>query len=656
MTEVESLYSLFGLPPTCTDEELRREYRRTLLHCHPDMNPGQTQSATAKTKEVIAAYAALKEYSRLTAETVELDTDGDWTLSVESISVTFSFEFSRVDLDDIARRKKSFREAWKAFRQDPTDVLRALRLVHRAFEAERQDAIRDLLRNPVLIDAAPLMLDDIAGAPASETLTAWADYLYQHQMPGAGIQILEDSFSTGKTGQRLAEKLRSMHYGFAQGYAQGSKVKPVPKVRIWHLSRILELGFEYGYVHKLLAEAYHELGKDRQARAYLRQAYEVDLQLSGAVRISRALGFLPPKKSTSKKATKRVGYRYTRPEQIPSPSQIRRWATSGNWEDILKFADVNDYSPRLAAKSRSTIRQIAASLGNCTDVRAREILESLVDSLYWDVSVASFQSLAKIGNRHTLLLLQTIRPGNSRQQAACREAISYLKARIASELLPWTPALTNELMEQAKQAFDKEDFRQARLLLENMTVTLDQDHPLHTEVVVLLARVCAEMGDSGEAIPLVKPVLAKLTGPSGREVSKDLETWLWNELVFEPYDPANDEDYVMALEIHLKHALTSSNPDGVLRNLWRLTRWMELLGEGDMAQWIRSLIRIEAPGTCYVDSHDRHQYVREVALSDELVTTLASIHARIKTEVPKKLAQVMKGQDALADSASLLED
>ena len=131
--------------------------------------------------------------------------------------------------------------------------------------------------------------------------------------------------------------------------------------------------------------------------------------------------------------------------------------------------------------------------------------------------------------------------------------------------------------------------------------------------------------------------------------------WIWNSLAFEPYDPAHDEDYLLAVGIDVEHALTSSSPDEVLGSLRSLTRWMEILGEGDMAQWIRVLIRSEAPGTWYVDKYDRHGVVRTVQLSEELTKRLAPIYARIKTEARNRLVEVIQGEGTLDHSVPLLE-
>ena len=245
MTTINSLYESFGLSPSCTDDELRRAYRRAMLKHHPDVNPDHVEAATAKTQQLNVAYANLKEYRQHGTEKLDFATDQDWTATSKTVSVTFHFAFDRVDIEDIARRKSSFRKAWRTFQQYCSDPIRALHLIQAAFDAERQDAIYDLLRNPILVDAAPLLLSWVETESACETLIRWGNILYQNQLVKEGIQILEDTLATGKATWRVAEELRGMHYHFAQGHTSGAKGKPAPAVRVEHLNRILELGFEY---------------------------------------------------------------------------------------------------------------------------------------------------------------------------------------------------------------------------------------------------------------------------------------------------------------------------------------------------------------------------------------------------------------------------
>jgi hypothetical protein len=93
------------------------------------------------------------------------------------------------------------------------------------------------------------------------------------------------------------------------------------------------------------------------------------------------------------------------------------------------------------------------------------------------------------------------------------------------------------------------------------------------------------------------------------------EEKLWTTLCFESYHPDNDAAYLSALRFLKNTVATSRNPDDILASLRQMTRWLEIVGLGEMALWIRNLVRSEAPGTAYVDAHDRLAYVQKTHLS-----------------------------------------
>jgi len=536
MNSPESLYKLFNLQADCLDEELRHAYHQLVLANHPDSNPENVDQATKKTQQINEAYSLLKEY-RLNPDRPLFELSSD---EIDEFKIIF--DFGKVNKKDIARRKSEFRIAWDAFYQQPSDVFLALRLIHASFEAERYKEISELLKKPVTIDASVLLLNIINHEAALTTLIRWADQLRSFNLPELGLQILEDVYSTGENRDSFLDTLRSFHYGIAQGYWKEIQQKPDPNVRIKHLARILEIGYELDYVYKLLAEAHHEMREDEDATVYLKKAYKINPELSGAIRISRALGFLPEKEKKPKR--KRKKYTYTRPDQIPHPSKIREWASCQNWEQIFSFSNLALYSPRIIPKARSTIRQIAKSLGDCPDKRAKEFLLEFQSSVYWDVREASNESLDRFGQK-----------GKS-----------------------------------------------------NRTLDL-------------------ELTDS-----------------------QDLEEKLWSQLLWEDYHPANDDGYLRALNILSARVMTFNDPDDLLGALLRTTRWLELLGMSEMTQWIRDFIRREAPGTWYVDKHDRVNYVKEVQVSDRLERQIKPLLSKIQQMAPIRLAMVLGSASELEQS------
>lgn len=103
-----------------------------------------------------------------------------------------------------------------------------------------------------------------------------------------------------------------------------------------------------------------------------------------------------------------------------------------------------------------------------------------------------------------------------------------------------------------------------------------------------------------------------------------------------------NHSYRLALEIHFELILRAKTPDDALNNLRSLTRWLELLGADNVVQWIRQLVRTEAPGTWYVDKHDREQYVRNVDLSPNMRDYLSSFEKRVKAHATAKLEHVLR--------------
>lgn len=491
MTNTASLYKLFGVPPTCTDDELRRAYCHAVLDHHPDRNPHQIETATVKTQQLISAYEELKKRrGSQTAASQSIASEYGIKITVEGHEFTVQFSFEGVvDIKDIANRKATFRNEWERFRLNPSDPISALRLVHVAFRAEQQDSCRNLLLNPILVDSASLLLKLVQKDDACETLIKWSGVLQHSEKAREAIQILEDAFATGMALSSVADELRSLHYSWAQYADPITGSKATPDVRIEHLHRILELGFKDDYIYKFMAEAYHDLGDDEQARAYLRQAYELNPGLSGAVRISRALGFSQSSKPSSRKTNSPSKYKYSRPEQIPSSAQIHEWTQKGNWDAVIEYANPHDYSVRILSKARETLRQIAGSLKSCDSPKAIEALTTLLNfNYYWDVSEAAMTSLSEIGDIHTLDLLEQFRAGNSRGYAHLEACISYLRARTSNQRSLVTKAAPQVLLTQAEEAFAKENYGQARMVLENLLANIEQSDSIYLGAMVLLAR------------------------------------------------------------------------------------------------------------------------------------------------------------------------
>ena len=54
-------YEVFELPRDCSEEEVRKQYKKLALRYHPDKNVGNEEEATNRFKELSTAYAVLSD-------------------------------------------------------------------------------------------------------------------------------------------------------------------------------------------------------------------------------------------------------------------------------------------------------------------------------------------------------------------------------------------------------------------------------------------------------------------------------------------------------------------------------------------------------------------------------------------------------------------
>jgi tetratricopeptide (TPR) repeat protein len=639
MSTTSSLYERFGVLPSCTDSELRKAYCDLLFRSHPDQNP-QDRDAKLKTQRLNEAYAELRDQRAQAAA-------GDRPI----VTVSFSFSFSSaVDVQKVAGIKARLRASWDALQDQPSDPLRALQFIHAAFEAERinPDFVTRLLTDPILIDLASTLLSNAKEPERNArcaTLSRWAGFLQSAGHVNDAIQILEDAVGSGLASPELKDDLRSHHYSAAQYPDPTTGAKSHPEQRIIHFLRIIELGYDLDYIYKLLAKAHHDVGDDEAARACLKHAYELNPDLSGAVRITRALGSPAKKRDMPEAAASHARLRWRQPAQIPASWQVRFWAGHGMWDAILDLSKPSDYSRRVLPAARATLRAVATSLGSCNHPAAESTLIDLLHfNYYWDVSRAAATALSKIGSKNALAALEDYagKISSSGDEPSIRNCISYLRARIESSHTPVGGDKT-ALLAQAARACQK-DYGLARFLLENLMKHIGPEDRDFVTTTALWARSCAEMNDFERAIEIVRPVYTALRNGGDWRTIGEIDGWLWGATGFEEYHKDLDGLYQWALELNLSLISMATTPDGVLSPLRRLTRWLETLGRRTGANFVRELIRKEAPGTWYADSHDRENYIRHTVLTDTMEDFLKTFDSRINMEVIAKLNEVMKSE------------
>lgn len=665
MENITSLYALLGVSQFCSDAELRTAWRQQLFKHHPDRNP-EDVAATARSQQLNAAYDALTEHRQQQTSTATIPSSSRqraWNEMDE-------FEPSTT-LAEVAARKASFRAAWNAFRASPRDVMRALAFIHAAVDMERIDAVVNLLGNSVLIDAAPLLLQMVETSAALRTLIEWSDHLLAAQRYLEALEILEDCLAVPMPSYTLLElkdKLRSRYYSLAQGYYAPDKRKPAPDVRITYLVRILDLGFELAYVYKFLAEAYLDKGDLDTARKHLEHGFALDSQLS-AVKLAKALDINPPQRQrSSARRDPRLPSdvallggvsRKTSPATI---NEVRNWLASGSWEPLLALA----IRPEYGSRDREVMRLVASALGRCPDIQAaQQSLLELARSVYWEVRRAAYAALSEIGDASALEALhqaKTIDP-NYLGLPAC---IDYIECRVDPKRIGADRATKAEAFAQGQQALKSRRFGLARFWLQQALHTAsaseNNDRAVipasdHFEPVFMLAQACAEMGDTDQALQLMAPLLDRSSKKAGAHVKRTIADWLWSELVFARYDPANDDRYIMALTIHVDMALHAKNPDDLLHWIRYLTRWLEHLGTEELIVWVRKQVRDAAPGYGEVERGMGYgRNIQGLQPSERIASALSTLESQIRSGLPPHLHAVFGTTLAIKGKTHLLEE
>jgi hypothetical protein len=383
----------------------------------------------------------------------------------------------------------------------------------------------------------------------------------------------------------------------------------------------------------------------------LSQAWQIDPNLAGAVRIGRALGLSAPRKSDVPALVSLISPKWTRPQQVPTESQIRQWVNDCRWDTIIEFSNPAEYSRAVLPKARGALRLIATSLGECDNHEgAAEALPIMLSSFYWDIRDAAVTSLAKIGDEDTLTFLEDLSAGvnwSSMSKERLKTSIAYLRARVSGKPNQGVKQESSDVLARALRAHDRRPYGLARFLLEGLITEIEDGHPSYLEATVALARSCAEMNDTKAALRVIKPAFTELAKNGNRSTMTGIRDWLWNDIVFEEYDEERDDIYKWGLELELSLALSATTPDEVLRPLREVTRWLELLGVGNTAKVLRDLIRTEAPGTLYVDKHDRLNYVRKVSLSEDLRRFLEKFETHIKSRAAGKVKEMMGSEHSI---------
>jgi hypothetical protein len=664
--EIQKYYDALEIEAGCSDEELRQAYRRLMLAHHPDKHPNAIDVATARTQRISEAYYLLVR-NRATQET-----------ETEATGWGISFAIPERDiLSGIRSTKAELRLAWQRYTEATDDPFAALKLIAAAATANRLRTVERLARDSTLIALAPALLQVLDGDRAADVLIAWSQLLTEVDEAGPAIQLLEDAFteSVGRNGHRpvpigrdgetreslpvrmrqlqerwegqqqsvykLKATLQDLHYRAAQGYLAPDGKRPSSPDRLRHLERLVALGRDFGYVHKLMAEAAHDLGDDELAKKHLTRAYELEPQLSGAVKISRALGF-PVAQTPGDKQAPKASFRFREPGDIPPVRTVEKWAFNSEWEPLVEAATVSLYNPRILAKARATLRHGAYWLHRAGKERAETPLMLLCSCIYWDVRQAAMMSLARIGDSGTAKFLRRLPAESGNDVAMRQESLEFLNARMRWAV---SVALSVETLEELQATGRHLDCAAAsQVWLGRNSLEGEQGQ----RVALLHAGSSSALRMHEHSYHALKPMLGSLQDRLQEDAAAVIRDGIWSVAFGRPYEQELEEDYLLLTRTLFSRAAASDSIESCLASLHRITRWMEIIGDRQTGQWIRDLVRREAPGTGFANEHDRVNYVRAANWSPRFAEQHAHVVEPFKQRILAKLS-------ALVDDRGLSE-
>lgn len=130
-----NLYSLLDLPPTCTQKEIREQYKKLVFLCHPDKTKNNPE-LTEKFRNIQKAYEVLSnpDSRKIYDETGNVDDEHD-QIEIEETLNYFRKIYSTKDIDDFAKKYVNSKEEeedlinfYNEYNGDMTSILECIPL------------------------------------------------------------------------------------------------------------------------------------------------------------------------------------------------------------------------------------------------------------------------------------------------------------------------------------------------------------------------------------------------------------------------------------------------------------------------------------------------------------------------------------------------
>ncbi|MCI0714005.1 MAG: DnaJ domain-containing protein [Chloroflexi bacterium] len=621
------LYEILEVEIGCSGLELRKAY----LHCakkyHPDKNPDRKEWATTRFQQVQDAYYRLKEIGQTkptqrashyseTNQTFEdlVEPSSRFEFSGRVFHIKFNFDY-KLDLDELAQRRRGLREAWNEWVESPNDLQTSLKLIHVAHLSSRPDIVAQLLTEPILIDAASLLFLEFDTTQVTDTLLSWAEFLYAGKHTEAAIELLEGALFIEFADEKIRDRLRQYHYWMTQ--KDGKKKNVDPRIRIFHYKKILELGFELDYIYKLLAEAYYELDEIDTAKAHLQHAYEINHLLSGAKTISRALGmekFIPDDTETQADVfpppnVRKNDYLVNHVKHIPTLDEAISWFDNEDWQTIEVYSDLNAYYPKILNKARNVLVEIARNLSRCNKDFARYNLITFLNCVYWDVREAATTSLVEIGNADTLHALQNFEPNEywrpGRDDRNLDQCIKLLKAKLNIDsrkssddgIIHYSLEDLIRAKKEASYFMKTRDYVSAYKILSPFVTDHGPYDENHLDLILMFAICLSETRNAKAALELVQPLYEHLRNDHSQFILPKVLNWYRRVYLYHPYISKYDNTYLQILETYEKYFAIAQDPTEFLENVDVLALWFGFWNQSTHVKWLNYAIAYTAPGS-----------------------------------------------------------
>lgn len=261
---MNNLYEILGIPPDCSQKDIKDAYRRQVKAVHPDLNSGDPTSVE-RMKDLVRAYEVLGNSDRRA--------EYDRTYGSVFRKVEFDYaEFLRSRGDD--RESQAKLVFYDLLHDNPDEALQIFDSLVAAgdFELSRYLGREDFM------DCAFLL---------AEEYESRTEYRRAFHLLAAIVRFERQKPYFRHFMVEVHERLRTVVcFKMPEVYTHPEILESLHQLIDWNLSKR-----DTAFFFKKAAEIYLEQGNRRRAARYLRRGLELDDKLSGVKKLKQELGY-----------------------------------------------------------------------------------------------------------------------------------------------------------------------------------------------------------------------------------------------------------------------------------------------------------------------------------------------------------------------------